>query len=470
VQTQGSYRIRMEGYISGVFRIGDDIIEDAVWKLVNFLFSERCGYPLPGKHGTCHGDVVARHNGLTMAFQGGWHDAADVSQETVQTAETAHALMSVARSVKSSSPVLASRLMEEANWGLDFVLRTRLGGGWRASGSALRRWTDGLVGNMDDVEAHMQNNSFINFQIAAIEVDMSLAFAGSDSELAWKCLDAAKEDFYFAEKRFSEVGVEPLYIMEHATGSSLSQYYAAACWAAALLCQTAGGEEYQHAVKKYAGKLVACQENGAANLPMKGFFYLWFLPEFMKCVKLTIKRHFAAFTKTGWCLKKNARIILSSWKRLFRWAVAAISSAFRFVSLFGATRVYCFLWVRRRLFWDVILTMIPLMRLHVSRSTGRWEKPLRAIVGVWRGQPLWPAVYGAAWRSIRRDDRWCANLCQRRPALLAAGQHRHLPRGVDHAANTLAVDCRRPYGVTVQAPVTLQIDKMRFSGYSIKNE
>lgn len=268
----GTYRIHMADFVSAPFRIADDIIEDTVWKLVNFLFGERCGCPVPGKHGTCHGDIVAHYNGTAMVFQGGWHDAADVSQETVQTAETAHALMCVARSVKKTSTLLAARLLEEANWGLDFVLRSRLGDGVRASGSAIRRWTDGRIGNFDDVEAYVQNNSFINFQCAAIEADMSRALQGEDEPLAWKCLDAAKEDFAFAQARFAEVGVEPLYLMEHATGSSLSQYYAAACWAAALLVQ-AGSQEYAQAVKKYAADLLACQETGQAQLPMKGFFY-----------------------------------------------------------------------------------------------------------------------------------------------------------------------------------------------------
>lgn len=271
LQTEGLYRIRMGGYLSGEFRIADNILENAVWKLVNFLFSERCGCPVPGKHGTCHGDIVARYNGLSMVFQGGWHDAADVSQETVQTAETAHALMSVARSVRDQSPLLSARLMEEANWGLDLVLRTRLGDGYRASGSAIRRWTDGLIGNMDDCNAYVQNNSFLNFQIAAVEADMSLAFAEFDSALSWKCLDAAKEDFAFAEERFAIMGVEPLYLMEHATGSALSQYYAAACWAASLLCKAAG-KEYANTAERWADKLLACQETGD-SLPMKGFFY-----------------------------------------------------------------------------------------------------------------------------------------------------------------------------------------------------
>ena len=39
---------------SGYYRL-----KSAVWKVLNFIFCKRCGYPVPGKHGRCHTDVVA---------------------------------------------------------------------------------------------------------------------------------------------------------------------------------------------------------------------------------------------------------------------------------------------------------------------------------------------------------------------------------------------------------------------------
>lgn len=67
--------------------------------------------------------------------------------------------------------------------------------------------------------------------------------------------------------------MEPLYLMEHATGSSLSQYYAAACWAASLLYSATKDAAYEERVNYYADKIVECQESGGSHLPMKGFFY-----------------------------------------------------------------------------------------------------------------------------------------------------------------------------------------------------
>lgn len=269
----GEYRIRLGGAETEAFAVRPVPVDEAVWKLLNFLYCERCGCPVPNKHGTCHGDVIATHNGLTMAFNGGWHDAADVSQQTVQSAEVLHALLEVAAAVKDSDPMLYARVLEEANWGLDFVLRTRFGDGYRASGAGIRRWTDGLIGNMDDCEARVHNSSFDNFVIAGVEADSHIAFEEKDPELAWKCLQTAREDFAFAHQRFARVGLEEPYFREHSTSASESQYYAAAAWAAAKLYGVTGKEEYRAYAEDYAARLLACQETGGLGLPLSGFFF-----------------------------------------------------------------------------------------------------------------------------------------------------------------------------------------------------
>lgn len=274
LEAEGVYQLHFGGYTSEPFRIAQDVPRSTVWKLLNFLFCERCGYPVPGKHGTCHGDVTAEHEGVRMAYQGGWHDAADVSQQTVQTAEVAHALMEAARAVKETDGALYGRLLEEVNWGVDFVLRTRLGDGWRATSAGIRRWTDGLVGNMDDCAARVQNRAFDNFIMAGVEASASRLLAGSDAPLAWKCLDAAQEDFDFAVQRFEEHGLDKPVMDEHTANASLSQYYAAACWAAAqlhLAGSTAFGVKLR--ICKYGCALLACQDTGEAKLPFSGFFY-----------------------------------------------------------------------------------------------------------------------------------------------------------------------------------------------------
>ena len=191
----------------------------------------------------------------------------------MQTAEILDAMMASAGKVKDSDPMLYRRMMEEANWGLDFVLRMRFGDGYRASHAAIRRWTDNFIGNMDDCEADVHNRSFENFVFAAVEAGAGEAFKELDREVAWKCVEAAREDFQFAHKRFQEVGVEgPYHLLEHTAGSSRSQYYAVAAWAAARIYKITKDRYFYTHAAQYAEKIVSCQET-RDDLPMKGFFY-----------------------------------------------------------------------------------------------------------------------------------------------------------------------------------------------------
>lgn len=102
-----------------------------------------------GGHSSCHGDITATHNGRTIAFTGGWHDASDVSQQTVQSAEVVQALLELAVEVREDA-LLHRRLVEEARWGLDFFLRMRFGDGYRAFSAGMSRWSNGMIGDFDD--------------------------------------------------------------------------------------------------------------------------------------------------------------------------------------------------------------------------------------------------------------------------------------------------------------------------------
>lgn len=268
----GSYFLRAGDLKSPVFEIAPRLCEESVWQVLNFLFCERCGFPVPGKHGACHQDIVAHHNGVSMSFSGGWHDAGDVSQQAAQTGEITQALFENARRQKKGSP-LCLRLMEEAQWGLDFILRTRFGDGYRATSAGATRFTDGLIGNFDDVEARVHNHSYENFLFAGVEAYAAETLRGYDDNLADCALKAAREDFGFAVEKFAETGVDPAHMYEHTYNSGLSQYYAVIVWAASCLYAAAGDEYYAATARDYAGRLLACQETGGAGIGYTGFFY-----------------------------------------------------------------------------------------------------------------------------------------------------------------------------------------------------
>jgi len=269
---KGVYRLKIGDLKSEFFPIDEQIMEEPVWKAINYLYGERCGYPVNGGHGYCHGDLVARYKNYSIPFNGGWHDAGDVSQQTLQSAEVAFALM-LLKSKADHDPLLRARLDEEARWGLDFVLRTRLEDGYRATGVGILRYTDNRLGTYDDEPARVHNRSFDNFLMSGVEATAGFRYKDEDQVFAWKMLNAAKEDFAFAMERFIEVGVEHGYQMEHTHNASISQFWAVIVWSASKLLRATGDKYYADIAREYAALMLTCQEDGGAGLPFKGFFY-----------------------------------------------------------------------------------------------------------------------------------------------------------------------------------------------------
>ena len=268
----GHYRLCMGPYQTEPFEIGEDIAVDSVWRVLNFIFTERCGYPVPGRHAACHQDVTARWKNLTMSFSGGWHDAGDVSQQALQSAEAVQALLEAAEARPANDP-LRLRLQEEARWGLDFILRTRFGDGYRATSAAATRFTDGLLGDFDDIPARVHDHAFENFLFSGVEAYAAVCLKAQDTALAWRCGHAAQEDFAFAEAKFAKTGVDPAEMFEHTFNSGYSQYCACAAWAASQLLTATGKPEYAAKAADWGDKLLSCQETGAAGYGIAGFFY-----------------------------------------------------------------------------------------------------------------------------------------------------------------------------------------------------
>lgn len=270
VEQDGRYHIHMGDYRTEMFLISDGICDEAAWKVLNFLFCERCGYPVPGRHGLCHMDMMAKHKGRQLSFCGGWHDAGDLSQQVIHTAETVDALYRLADTVKEKDIVFYKRLMEEAAWGLEFVLRTRFGDGYRGTSAGLVRWTNGILGDGDDIEARVHNHAFENLMCSAICSRAALALEAEDPELAFRCREAAAEDFRFGMERYLEKGMELPIMWEHTYQSSGSQYAAVIVLAAAALYASAKQESYRDTAWEYVQYLLACQETDGA---VRGYFY-----------------------------------------------------------------------------------------------------------------------------------------------------------------------------------------------------
>ncbi len=279
-QTQGQYVLQVGKVITMPFYIHPDVWEDSAWRIVNFLFCERCGYPVPGKHGACHNDLHATYKGRVIPINGGWHDAADMSQQTLQTGEIAYSLlMMAARAKEKGNANLYNRLMEEALWGMDFVMKTRLGDGFRAQTWGTNLWTDGKVGTDDDSgrrEMFVHDGALENFLLAGIEAYASMMI-DYDPALKKNLAKIAEEDFGFAMRRFSKLGFAELVKSGggHAGMASESQYHANISWAASMLYKLTGDKRYADEAAKAIRYVLQCQRTE----PLKdkngtcGFFY-----------------------------------------------------------------------------------------------------------------------------------------------------------------------------------------------------
>lgn len=275
VREEGNYYIEAGGRKTEVFPISKDVLEDAAWKTINFLFCQRCGYPVPGVHMSCHHDMYAEHDGLKLLYNGGWHDAGDLSQFGAQSAEITQSLFEAADSLEEGQ--LKNRLMEEGEWGLDFLLRTRFGDGYRATHVGAVRYSDGLIGNFDDVVGLCVNNHPIdNFIHAA-----SLAYSGNvlrcrDKGRGDYAVSIAEEDYRFAMDEYEKHGcsyVAPTVRDEHTYPTGASLFYSMGSIAASRLYAATKKEEYAKDAEMFADRMLECQEADKSVCPITGFFY-----------------------------------------------------------------------------------------------------------------------------------------------------------------------------------------------------
>lgn len=270
----GEYIIRTGCLASRPFRISDKVWEDSRWRVLNYIFCQRCGYAVPGIHDECHKDLFAVHDGKKISYGGGWHDAGDLSQQTLQTGDVTYSLIEAYLNARDDNPLLAGRLMEEARWGLDFILNSRFGDGWRASSMGLLHWTDGVVGTPDDITTVRKHDlAFDNFLLSGYEAFAAMNIP-DDPEMKELLTRAAEEDFGFAMDKFRKEGFDRfLFMYEHSYNTSESQYMATVSWAASQLYSLTGRKEYAEAAAEHIRYTLDCQRMEALPGGLRGWFY-----------------------------------------------------------------------------------------------------------------------------------------------------------------------------------------------------
>ena len=272
VHKPGTYVIRAGDTLTRSFRIGDDAWLDSIWKAISFMYSERCGTEIPGIHGRCHEDIYTIHDDQRIVVNGGYHDAGDLSA-TGNTPGMVYAMLSLAEAMKrqDGDPVLFNRLLEEARWGLNWVLKTRFGGGYRSTGQLVSYWTDGIMGTADDRFGQAVNNPEWNFRVSGVEALAARILKDTDPELANRSLIIAEEDWKYAVDGLK-------------TAPPLAEVYGAqdelerisfGVVASVELYQATGDDHYAQMAIILGDQVLASQERDLQpwTIPLTGYFY-----------------------------------------------------------------------------------------------------------------------------------------------------------------------------------------------------
>lgn len=269
----GTYIIQAGAVRSRPFRIDQDVWTGTIWKSINFFFGERCGFEVPGIHDACHSDWQAVLGDKKIIMNGGWHDAGDLSQGLVNTGEATYAMFALARRLERQgvAPELRKRLLDEAKWGLAWVLKVRFDGGYRIGFAGMNIWTNGIIGDADDRTRLALNNPNVNYIAAAAEAVAYNVLKGTDPELTARSLRTAEDDW-----RFAVAGKEtPENLSTPAFAASEMELASIGILASLELFQATGHQKYAEKAQALASVVVDSQQRSyvGREFPLAGFFY-----------------------------------------------------------------------------------------------------------------------------------------------------------------------------------------------------
>jgi len=273
IETPGQYVLRVGGTTSKPFSIGNDAWKSSIWKTLNFFYGNRCGFDVPGVHGIDHLDWFATLGGTRITMSGGWHDAGDLSQGVINTGEGTYAMFSLAEALaaRGDDPALVERLLEEAKWGLEWVLRVRFDGGYRIGFGSHNYWSNNIVGDADDKSVEAKNNPNANYISAAAEAIAYRVLKGREPALAARSLRIAREDWGAAV-----VGIEgPSTWHTPAFAASRVELAGIGITASLELFRATAEARYRDKAVELAQVVMASQQVSriGSTFPLSGFFY-----------------------------------------------------------------------------------------------------------------------------------------------------------------------------------------------------
>jgi hypothetical protein len=279
VRTPGNYMLKAGNITTKPFKISGDVYEETVWKALNYFYAQRCGDEIQGVHGREHEDWICKHGDKSMIVNGGWHDAGDMTQQAEGTEEITYSLLEMAEKlqIRNDNPKLYTRVLEEAKWGLDWILKTRFGDGYRNTGANSSRRTNNIIGDDDDLGGTAQNSPLLNFQAAAVEAIGYRVFKDSDPRYAAYALATAKSDWQFAKDGIASVNKPSADIWRGSFDSNNveDEFPAQVILSSVALWRATGDKQYADLATSLAPTIINAQQKKRPDwdTPLTGFFY-----------------------------------------------------------------------------------------------------------------------------------------------------------------------------------------------------
>jgi hypothetical protein len=285
VRQAGSYALEAGEKATHPFRIDPNVWRQTIFKVLNAFYVQRCGFAIPGVHGVCHRDWQVIHDGKRIVINGGWHDAGDLTQGMTKTGEITYGMFSLAERLQASGEdaELYERVLEEAKWGLDWVLRTSFGDGYRNSGSVSSRKTNGIIGDFDDITVQARNVPQNNFLASAAEAIAYRVLRERDPRLAAYCLRMAEADWRFAVAGIADPAtpwtgaknLQELFRIPFDSENVPHEAAATGVLASVDLWRATGDQRYADKAAELARIILDSQQRKRPNwnIPFTGFFY-----------------------------------------------------------------------------------------------------------------------------------------------------------------------------------------------------
>ena len=276
----GTYIVESGNIRTHPFRIDLNVWRETIFKGLNFFYMERCGTSIPGVHGICHRDWRCLHDDKQIVINGGWHDAGDLTQGLGNTCEAVYAMFSLAErlQLQAEDPELYERLLEEAQWGLDWILKTSFRDGFRNGGSVSSRRTNGIIGDFDDVTSTARNAPLDHFVASASEAIASRILKSRNPRLASYALEMAREDWQFAVDGMKSMEInksKSIFRGNFDSDNVVHEIPAAGVVASVDLWKATADPQYIDKAIEWADVIVNSQQKVKPdwNIPLTGFFY-----------------------------------------------------------------------------------------------------------------------------------------------------------------------------------------------------